>query len=121
MTIQLGSFKTQPCQSTRNDQSITRSIIWNSQTSIKPTPLYGPPTPSNGRPTPSFGPPTPSYGPIYGSGHECQFTPQRNKYSLDHQFLSFEEATRFCVARMNVCDIIVELTLKGTLFNLILG
>merc|ERR1712235_228284 len=57
-----------------------------------------------------------SYGPVYGSGHDCQLTPQPNKYALNHQFSTFEEAVRFCKNRLNICGIVVELTLPGTLF-----
>ena len=101
MTIQLGSYKTRPCQPFQNDPSITRSIIWNRQTRLVPTPS----------PLKSL----PSYGPIYGSGHECQLMPEQNKYALNYQFSTFEEATRFCKSRQNICGILVELTLKGTL------
>ena len=101
MTIQLGSYKTRPCQPFQNDPTITRSIIWNRQTRAVPTPA-----PIKAQL---------SYGPLYGSGHECQLTPQNNKYALNHQFQTFEEAVRFCKERMNTCGIVVELTLNGTL------
>jgi len=100
MTIQLGSYKTRPCQPFQNDPSITRSIIWNRQTRLVPIPA------------PKA---LPSYGPIYGSGHDCQLMPEQNKYALNYQFSTFEEATRFCKSRQNICGILVELTLKGTL------
>ena len=99
MTIQLGSYKTTPCQSFQNDPTITRSIIWNRETSIVPTPAPKAQLP---------------YGPIYGSGHKCQVT-ERHNYALDYQFSTFEEATRFCKSQQNICGILVELTLKGTL------
>ena len=102
MTIQLGSYKTSPCQPRQTDPSITRTIIWARQTyqhRIAPTPA------------PKA---HPSYGPIYGSDHKCQLTPQTNKYALDHQFPTFKEAARFCKSRKNICDILVELTLKET-------
>ena len=99
MTIQIGSYKTPPCQPRQNDPSITHSIIWN-----RPTPTV-----------PTLAPKAlPSYGPIYGSDHECQLTPQKNKYSLNHQFPTFEEAARFCKSRKNICEILVELTLQET-------
>jgi len=98
MTIQIGSYKTPPCQPRQNDPSITRSIIWNRQTPTVPTPA----------PKALL-----SYGPIYGSDHECQLTPQENRYALNHQFPTFEEAVRFCKSRKNICEILVELTLKG--------
>ena len=98
MSIQIGSYKTAPCQPFQNDPTITRTIIWQRITRPKPSPksLY-------------------SYGPIYGSGHECQLSPEQNKYALSHQFSTFEEATRFCKERKNICGILVELTLQGTL------
>ena len=102
MTIQLGSYKTPPCQPRQNDPTITRTIIWNRETRIVPTPM----------PKAQL-----SYGPVYGSGHECQLVPQKNKYALNHQFSTFEEAALFCKSHKNICDILVELTLKGPLFN----
>ena len=55
------------------------------------------------------------YGPIPRSGHQCQFSPEQDKYALSHQFNSFEQATNYCKEQINTCGIIVELTLKGTL------
>ena len=75
---------------------------------------YRPSRKSTSRPRSNLG-----YGPIYGSGHECQFTPHHNKFSLNYQYSTFEEASRFCKERMNICGIIVELTLKGTLIPFI--
>ena len=103
MTIQIGSYKTPPCQSFQNDRSITRTIIWQRET--RRNPIQPKPSPKS----------LYSYGPIYGSGHECQFSPEQNKYALSHQFSTFEEAAGFCKERKNICGILVELTLKGTL------
>jgi len=106
MTIQIGSYKTRPCQPMQSDPSITRTIIWQRksqntwQNQIRPTPS----SPLKMQ----F-----SYGPVYGSGHDCQLTPQPNKYALNHQFNTFEEAVRFCKNRLNICGIVVELTLPG--------
>ena len=105
MTIQLGSYKTPPCQPRQNDPSITRTIIW-----ARPTFQH------RIVPTPSSQKHLLSYGPIYGTGHQCQLTSQKNQYALDHQFSTFKEAARFCKSRKNICDILVELTLKETFF-----
>ena len=56
-----------------------------------------------------------SYGPIPGSGHECQFSAEQNKFALSHQFGTFEEAVNFCKMYTGICGILVELTLKGKL------
>jgi len=98
MTIQIGSYRTSPCQPFQDDSSITRSIIWNRETRLNPTPA----------PKAQL-----SYGPITGSGHKCQLTPHHNKYALNYQFQTFEEAVKFCKARTKICGIVVELTLKG--------
>ena len=56
-----------------------------------------------------------SYGPIPGSGHECQFSSEQNKFALSHQFNTFEEAAKFCKENLDNCGILIELTLKGKL------
>jgi len=102
MTIQLGSYRTRPCKSFQNDPTITRSIIWKKKTRFDPTPA-----PNNSIKAQL------SYGPITGSGHKCQLAPQNNKFALNYQFQTFEDAVRFCKERANTCGIVVELTLKG--------
>ena len=105
MTIQLGSYKTRPCQPFQNDPTLTRSVIWKREKRTRfPTPVSTP------APRTRW-----SYGPITGSGHKCQLTPQNNKYALNYQFQTFEDAVGFCKARTNICGIVVELTLKGML------
>ena len=103
MTIQIGSYKTTPCQPFQNDPTITRTIIWQRET--RRNPIQPKPSPKS----------LYSYGPIYGSGHECQNSPEQNKYALSHQFSTFEEAASFCKKQLNVCGILVELTLQGRL------